>query len=272
MIPLRPSSDEEIERYYREEFPARYKDLPPFIQYSPEYAFALKRAIDIELNGKPEKRDFVRRGNDGLFHDLHSLCIDLKKFDPLRQARSSQPVLGLYFGVKDIKNYGWLLWFDIDSKDVARNGLCDKHPGIPDDATDDDIKKWEEMISDIPPKGYKYCYDCVKVAVRSAFRLKGILSSYGFNEKNIFVYYSGQGAHVHVLDDYAWRMPRPSREFLVDMIEQKENEPIDRVVTARTQGVCRIPYSLNAKVSRIVIPLTSPTQDFLNESVPRFLL
>jgi len=65
--------------------------------------------------------------------------------------------------------------------------------------------------------------------------------------------YSGRGYHIHVLDRSAYSMPRRERGELADNIG--ESFPIDEWVTEGESHLIRLPFSLNALVSRIVLPL-----------------
>lgn len=152
---------------------------------------------------------------------------------------------------------GWLLAFDIDSKDVAKAGLCKRHPGIKPDADEKEIAAWQHMIKRIPPvhpkesEGYLYCFNCIQVAVNKAFEARKILVEWGFAPENIHVYYSGQGAHIHVLEDEAWQYQKESRSFITKMLT-KAGIPLDSKVSADERRVLRFIGSLHAGVNRRV--------------------
>ena len=71
--------------------------------------------------------------------------------------------------------------------------------------------------------------------------------------KKMKITYSGRGYHVHVLDKNAYSMPRRERGELADQIGK--TFPIDEWVTEGESHLIRLPFSLNALVSRIVLPL-----------------
>jgi hypothetical protein len=176
----RPSTAKEIKSFYKGTFPGTWKSLPEYLRRSfpLEYAFAFLRPVKtISLLEK----DFVRRGNRRYsLGDLRNLLLDFKKFDSSEEIiiENSQ-VAGFYFSLKT--NKGWLLAFDIDSKDVAMAGLCEHHPGIKPGADEKEIEEWRHMIKRIPPvhpketEGYLYCFNCIQVAVDKAFEARKIL-------------------------------------------------------------------------------------------------
>lgn len=186
----RPSTAREIKSFYKGIFPRTWKTLPEYLKRSSpvEYAFAFLRPVKtINLTEK----DFVRRGNKKYsFEDLRNLLLDFKKFDSSNDIIiENNQVAGFYFSLKT--NNGWLLAFDIDSKDVAMAGLCECHPGIKPGADELEFEEWRHMIWRIPPvhqkmtKGYLYCFNCIQVAVNKAFEARKILVEWGFAPENI---------------------------------------------------------------------------------------
>lgn len=252
----RPSTAKEIRAFYKETFPGTWNTLPDYLKKcSPvEYAFAFLRPIrTINLLEK----DFVRRGNKRYsLEDLRNLLLDFKKYDSSEDIiiENSQ-VAGFYFSLKT--NNGWLLAFDIDSKDVAMAGLCEHHPGIKHEADEKEFEEWRHMIWRIPPvhqkmtEGYLYCFNCIQVAVIKAFEARKILIEWGFAPENIHVYYSGQGAHIHVLEDEAWQYQKETRSFIIKMLNNA-GIPLDSKVTADERRVLRFTGSLHAGVNRKV--------------------
>lgn len=71
--------------------------------------------------------------------------------------------------------------------------------------------------------------------------------------KKMRITYSGRGFHIHVFDENAYRMSRKERGELADQLVK--NYPIDEWVTEGESHLIRLPFSLNALVSRIVLPL-----------------
>ncbi|KPQ43765.1 MAG: DNA primase small subunit [Candidatus Methanoperedens nitroreducens] len=252
----RPSTAKEIKAFYKETFPGTWNTLPDYLKKSSpiEYAFAFLRPIrTISLLEK----DFVRRGNRRYsLEDLRNLLLDFKKYDSSEDIiiENSQ-IAGFYFSLKT--NNGWLLAFDIDSKDVAMAGLCEHHPGIKPDADDKEIAAWRHMISGIPPVhpkesgSYLYCFNCIQIAVNKAFETRKILIQWGFAPENIHVYYSGQGVHIHVLEDEAWQYQKETRSFIIKMLNNA-GIPLDSKVTADERRVLRFTGSLHAGVNRKV--------------------
>ncbi len=252
----RPSTAKEIKSFYKGTFPGTWKSLPEYLRKSfpVEYAFAFLRPVKtISLLEK----DFVRRGNRRYnLEDLRNLLLDFKKFDFSEEIiiENSQ-VAGFYFSLKT--NNGWLLAFDIDSKDVAIAGLCEHHPGIKPDAFAKEIAAWQYMIRGIPPvhpkesERYLYCFNCIQVAINKAFEAKKIMVEWGFAPENIHVYYSGQGAHIHVLEEEAWQYQKETRSFITKMLSSA-GIPLDSKVSADERRVLRFTGSLHAGVNRRV--------------------
>ena len=71
--------------------------------------------------------------------------------------------------------------------------------------------------------------------------------------RKIKITYSGRGYHMHVLDEKAYSMPRKERKEIA--YQFGESYPIDEWVTEGESHLIRLPFSLNALVSRIVLPL-----------------
>jgi hypothetical protein len=259
----RPSTAKEIKAFYKEAFPGTWNMLPDYLKKSSpaEYGFAFLRPIrTISFLEK----DFVRRGNRRYsLGDLRNLLLDFKKFDSSEEIiiENSQ-VAGFYFSLT-MKN-GWLLAFDIDSKDVAMAGLCEYHPGIKPDADEKEIAVWHHMIWRIPPvhpketEGYLYCFNCIQVAVNKAFEARKIMVEWGFAPENIHVYYSGQGAHIHVLEDEAWQYNKETRSFITKMLSSA-GIPLDSRVTTDERRVLRFTESLHAGVNRKVREINRPS-------------
>ena len=67
------------------------------------------------------------------------------------------------------------------------------------------------------------------------------------------IVYSGRGFHIHVFDREAFTWTAQKRRFFAR--ELKKKIPIDEWVTSGAMRLIRLPYSLHAMVSRVVIPL-----------------
>ncbi len=111
----------------------------------------------------------------------------------------------------------------------------------------------------------EFCSKCLPLAVDNGFRLADYLKNYF---KNVEVVYSGRGAHVHVFDKKAYTLTVKEREELNKEVKQFY---IDPWVSRGYIRLIRLPYSLNALVSRIVMPLKKKKILNYKESVPKFL-
>ncbi len=270
-INWRPSTSDEIKIYYKDVFPRTWKTLPEYLAktLSEEYAFAFLRPVKtMDMSGNVKEKDFLRRENRGYGHDLNTLqklLLNFRQFDPLGALIENSQVESFYFSLK-MKD-GWLLAFDIDAKDIALSGICEHHPGLRPDADDSEIINWRRTIGSIPPvhpkhvkdpeKGYLYCYNCIQEAVNKAFETKKILIEWGFATEDIHIYYSGQGAHVHVTDPETWSYPKDARIFIAKMIT-KAGIPLDTPITIDSRRVLRFTGSLHAGVNRRVQEIKHP--------------
>jgi DNA primase catalytic subunit len=102
----------------------------------------------------------------------------------------------------------------------------------------------------------------------------GLLDELKSDYKRMKVTYSGRGFHIHVFDENAYRMSRKERGELADQIAK--SFPIDEWVTEGESHLIRLPFSLNALVSRIVLPLEKKELDRFDpikdgRCVPHFL-
>ncbi len=268
----RPSTSEEIRQYYKTVFPGTWNILPEYLaSTSPlEYAFAFLKPIKtMNAKGIIEEKDFLRRERREHRYDLkilQKMLLNFKQFDPLGAVIENSQVEAFYFSLK--MQEGWLLAFDIDAKNVAMSGMCEHHPGLKPDANDDEVLNWKRMIANMPPvnpqhkkdaeKNYLYCFNCLQIAVDKAFELKKIFMEWGFSSDDIHVYYSGQGAHVHVTDPEAWNYTRPAREFIAKQVSNHMQIPIDTMVTIDARRVLRFPGSIHGGVNRRVQELIHP--------------
>ncbi len=105
--------------------------------------------------------------------------------------------------------------------------------------------------------GYLYCFNCIQVAVNKAFEAKKIMVEWGFDPENIHVYYSGQGAHIHVLEEDAWQYQKETRSFITKMLTAA-GIPLDSKVSADERRVLRFIGSLHAGINRRVQELRYP--------------
>jgi len=89
--------------------------------------------------------------------------------------------------------------------------------------------------------------------------------------KNIKIVYTGRGYHVHVFDKKAYSLTIPQRRALNQKLK---DFPLDPWVSEGYIRLMRVPYSLNALVSRIVTPLTLINLKKFNpelQTLPKFL-
>ncbi len=270
-IEWRQSTSDEIKIYYKDIFPRTWKTLPEYLAkaLSEEYAFAFLRPVKtMDINGVIKEKDFLRRENRGYGYDLKSLqklLLNFRQFDPIGAVIEISRVESFYFSLK-MKDR-WLLAFDIDAKDIALSGMCEYHPGLRPDADGNEIISWRRMIGNIPPvhpkhakdpeNGYLYCYNCIQEAVNKAFESKKILIEWGFAPEDIHIYYSGQGAHIHVTDPETWSYPKDTRIFIAKMLT-KAGIPLDTAITIDSRRVLRFTGSLHAGVNRRVQELKHP--------------
>jgi hypothetical protein len=268
-IDWRPSTSDEIRTYYKDLFPRIWKTLPEYlVKTTPaEYAFAFLRPVKtMDMSGIIKEKNFLRRENRGYdLKTMQKLLLNFRQFDPLGAVIENSPVDSFYFSLK-MKD-GWLLAFDIDAKDIALSGMCEHHPGLRPDADDSEIQAWRRVIGSIPPvhpkhvkdpeNGYLYCYNCIQETVNKAFGAKKILMEWGFASEDIHIYYSGQGAHVHVTDSETCSYPKDARIFIAKMLT-KAGIPVDTPITIDIRRVLRFTGSLHAGVNRRVQELKYP--------------
>uniref|UniRef100_A0A7C4S667 DNA primase n=1 Tax=Geoglobus ahangari TaxID=113653 RepID=A0A7C4S667_9EURY len=86
----------------------------------------------------------------------------------------------------------------------------------------------------------------------------------GQEYKKIEIVFSGRGFHIHVLDGKAFRLSSEERK---EIAEHYSDFGIDEWVTSGEMRLIRLPYSLNALVSRICEPLLPGEVDSFD---PRF--
>jgi DNA primase catalytic subunit len=302
-IPWRKATREEIQAYYADEFPKHAAQIPDWlgITDTDEIAVALSHkwpTIDKRHENGIAVRDFLRRSTYSSgspiwdsWSDLADFCINPVANDPLRgehlgvvpQDRvpdsdkletNAPPVAeALYAQLLHHDGKKWLLAFDIDADDVAAQRLRTADDDRPDNAILSD-----STVTDDPPRStdnieYAYTYDDIQQAIAYAHDLKHWVAN-NLGCSNAEVFYSGQGAHLYILDDepcYHYHMQ--SRRALTEYITDKLGIPIDVAVTYTDKRVLRVPYSLHAGVSRLVTAAPDPEFPYrTNETtVPAFI-
>ncbi|PIO00445.1 DNA primase [archaeon CG10_big_fil_rev_8_21_14_0_10_43_11] len=100
---------------------------------------------------------------------------------------------------------------------------------------------------------FTFCMSCFETTKQNTLRLYELLKQKGF--KHVKIVFSGRGFHVHVFDKQAYTMTRAQRKELSAEILRAGIEH-DEWVSEGVSRLIRLPYSLNALVSRVVTPLT----------------
>lgn len=282
----RASTREEVRRYYREEFSVYQDDLPGFIGpgQPKEYALAFDEPYPtVDAGERPFIRRATRPGSEprnpgeavfDSFDDILEFIRHPAHNDPLDGSGAladpalvdqDRPVPEAVYYAADMWRRNWLLWVDIDAKDVARERAIQDAPDAEDPVTAAGIENQE------PPYGYSYAFKDIQQAIEYGFEVEEFFTE-TLEGDDTMVVYSGQGCHVYLLDDdLDHQYDEDSREVINDVLTTDYQIPIDTVVTADKSRVARLPYSLHAGVSRIVTPIDSPQFDFQNEPMPQFL-
>lgn len=281
-----PSSRSQIREYYREEFQQYQEKLPEFITpgQPKEYALAFRDPYPtVDAGDRPFIRRATRPSSEprkpgkpvfDSFEELYQFIRHPADHDPLGGAGAladpdlvdrDRPVPEAVYYAADMWHRSWLLWVDIDAKDVARERASEKAPSADDPVSATGITSQEE------PTGFPYAFEDVEKAIEYGFEVEEFFSNNLCGEHTMIVY-SGQGCHVYLLDDdLEHDYDTDSREVINDVLTIDYEIPIDTVVTADQSRVARLPYSLHAGVSRIVTPIEDDDFDFRTDPVPDFL-
>ncbi len=318
----RQSTYSEIQRYYRDVFPDRINDLPDWITPNApkQYALAFRTRYpaqsinpseDIfeEDNNVPAK-DFIRRSTRSDRNPEHKFIRDwddLLAFlqqpasrDPMAigtnrcqglidpydsRVEQPEPVPAAAYYALDNWEQFWVLAFDIDAKDVAKQRIAADHQTYKD-VTDEQVENSgivhePPTAHTLPPEkatgsptgkgaavAYPYEYSDIRKSLQYAFELRDwLLNNVGFDDVEVF--YSGQGAHIYAFsDDPYYKYTHQARRFLVTYIRERMHIPVDEAVTWDKNRVMRLPYSLHSDVNRVVTPVKSPAFDFQNDALP----
>lgn len=298
MTAWRESTREEIQHFYREEFPEYIEQLPEHITADGPYQYAVALDEKYPLNGSSLDTDFLRRntkqerdegwgpatftGMDGMpsmdavldfirhpasSDPHHNYKKGAALVDPGDEGLSEPAARAVYYRLMN-HDHGWILLFDIDAKDIAAHRY--KHE-FDKDASRDTILE-ESGVYDEAPVGFPYAFEDIELALAYAFDLRDWVEI-ALDMHEILPVYSGQGAHLYVLDEGVKRYSRQTREGLKNMVREGVDLgiPIDPVVTQTPDRLARLPYSLHTDVSRICTPITSPDFNFREKAVPGFL-
>lgn len=228
-----------------------------------------KNEFDIEALGKWFKKDpqffAVDCGTEtGIIKDKTKagrlIILQVKNLKELRQKLLKYLPEDVYY---DRNTY----------KDPKKALQCLKLKGRPDY----DKNNWvgQELAFDIDAGNIKckyhkqehrsLCPHCLKKALKQGRELYFFLKELGFKELGYV--YSGRGCHVHVYDEKAFKMSIAERGEL----NKKVKFGIDSWVSRGKIRLIRLPYSLNALVSRIVTPLDVDTEfNPMTEAIPKF--
>lgn len=280
-----------VRSYYRDHFPEYIDSLPDWITvdgpkefaiaFSSRYPSEKVETVDRSASDNPWL-DFIRRStqtqrnttfpnwsslveffanpvsNDPrLSREDSSLAPMCPSDHPAVESEADLPIAEAVYYKLDNHDYFWRLAFDIDAKDVAAEAV-------------DAGSTTTEAVVDSPPSGFEYRFQDVRQAIHYAFDLADWLEG-RLNFSDTYIVYSGQGAHVHGVDDNpAHHYTMQSRQFLVEYIKERVGIPIDEQVTTDDARVIRLPFSLHTDVSRIVTPITDRDFDFLREPIPPF--
>lgn len=274
----RQATRSEIARYYRQEFPDYLEALPGHVTASgpKQFALAFREPYPVSGAAIPD-REFIRRDTrqtnaDGqvrsvAFDDLADVSAFIRQpaqADPLGDAdygladpallEQPAPVPEAVYYALDHWERSWPLLVDIDAKDIATERSAAA-----------------EAIEAEAPEGYPYGFADIDRALEYAFEVAELFET-RLNASETQVVYSGQGAHVYMLDDdLAHRYDEQSRAVVTTFLEDVFEVPIDAPVTTDRRRVARLPYSLHADVSRVVQPIDSPDFDVRNAARPAFL-
>jgi len=115
------------------------------------------------------------------------------------------------------------------------------------------------------PKQQQVCSVCLKKAYQKTLAMKHELEK---EFRSIEIVYTGKGFHLHVLDKKAYFLTIPAREQLN---KRFSHYPIDPWVSRGYIRLIRMPYTLNALVSRKAIPIDTRKGFNPKEALPGFL-
>lgn len=290
----RPTTRDEIQAYYRDEFMTHLGDLPEHITPTGPHGFALSFRQEYPVQYGDSGRDFIRRQTwetnsddertTAHFEDWQDVLGFLRqpaRNDPLRETDGNalgDPALiddqpspvpeAVYYRTTNWERT-WVVPVDIDAKDVAYERARESYDHRDDETREEFLGR--AGIYEEAPGGFQYAFEDIRQALVYGFAVKDIFEE-TLNAERTQVVYSGQGCHVYLLDDDPQhRYDQASREVLIEFLETEYDIPIDAVVTADEKRVMRLPYSLHADVSRVVTPIESADFDFRSAAIPGVL-
>jgi len=154
------------------------------------------------------------------------------------------------------KSWGWKnfagqqLAFDVDPENIT----CPIHGSLQDRMREG--------------QGLSFCKEAFQIACANVLAL---YEKFSENYSDVRIVFSGRGFHLHVFDKETISLTRQERKKIA---HQYSGYGIDTWVTEGEMRLIRLPYSLNAVSSRIVLPLpASRVLDFdpTREALPEFL-
>lgn len=230
---LRPSTLKERKKFYSKEFDIK-KSLS-FFKIKPKY-FAVDLGTETNIIKYPEKK------NKLIYFKPKNLKSKLLYFLPedVYYDRNLHKGNKLCFFCLKTKNYfkckdflGQELVFDIDADNLDCNckNICNK---------------------------------CIIKSIQNAFNIVEELKK---DFENIKIVYSGRGCHIHVFDKKAYKLSISERKKLAKKFKKYG---LDQWVTEGKIRLVRLPYTLNALVSRIVLPIKNKEKLNLKSAIPKF--
>lgn len=296
----RPSKPSEINSFYQEEFPDYKDSMPPFVQkrHPKEYGIELEPPHPIKKN-EASKRSFIRRNtattngerrqqlissfegvDDQGIHPINFIQSPAKNdptdsgyelIDPAVLENGTNPVAKSVYASLDNWDRNRITAVDIDAKDVALDRLPLDEDDRKDDETEQQAKLRQSNVIEASPEGFPYEFKDIRRAIQMAFEIKNIFET-NYEAESTVVVYSGQGAHVYLLDnDDYHNYDEPSRRVIATDLIENHGYAIDKAVTIQDNRLLRVPYTLHSGVSRVVTPIESPDFDFKTQAKPRFL-
>jgi DNA primase catalytic subunit len=116
--------------------------------------------------------------------------------------------------------------------------------------------------------GLSFCQKAFEISKENTIRLFEKLKE---DYSKVKIVFSGRGFHIHVFDDKAIKFDRKKRKKIA---EKYNKYGIDKWVTTGEMRLIRLPYTLNAISSRIVLPLDKKKTekfDAEKDALPKFL-
>ena len=298
----REASRKEVNQYYHEEFPEYAGHLPSFLTngHPKELGIELEPAHPIK-KGEASTRSFIRRDTYATDSEGNKQWQLINSFGPEHESGRNpteilqdpagndpadsnyklvhpdvvpnrpNPVPKTVYASLDNWDRPRVTAVDIDAKDVALERANTSNVTPNEDETTEQATLREAGILDGEPQGFYYEFQDIQQAISYGFQVAGIFES-NYNSEATQVVYSGQGAHVYLLDsDPYHRYDEPARKVIAADLQENHTIPIDEAVTIQENRLLRVPYTLHAGVSRIVTPIDEPGFDFRTQAKPKYL-